>query len=286
MVASGQQRVGVKDDKIAALETATNHLRDLDRQRKEQNKVHSKINKIHTKLSQTGISKAEKYGEKLWVKLRGLYMQAKALAEQEETTSCNCIKALDLYLAPAQGPSNRKKPDASEQKRKRVKQDVESARLTSPSVPPRTQVDYSAISLGDQVAARVSDDDAEKDDWIVVKVTRYERETNKFEVIDEDPGDDEDSGHPRKYKLPASCVIPFPKRTDPSSAPDFPVSSQVLAVYPGATALYRAVVVSPARKRKSDDYLLQFDDDEEEGELPKRPVVFYYVVHLPEGHRQ
>lgn len=52
----------------------------------------------------------------------------------------------------------------------------------------------------------------------------------------------------RKYKLPMSCIIPFPKKNDPSSVPDFPPGRHVLAVYPGTTALYKATVVSPPRK--------------------------------------
>ena len=56
--------------------------------------------------------------------------------------------------------------------------------------------------------------------------------------------------HFRKYKLPMSCIIPFPKKGDASSAPDFGQGRQVLAVYPGTTALYRATVASH-RKVKS-----------------------------------
>lgn len=33
-------------------------------------------------------------------------------------------------------------------------------------------------------------------------------------------------------------------------------------------------------------YLLEFDDDEEEGSLPQRVVSFHKVVALPDGHRQ
>lgn len=33
-------------------------------------------------------------------------------------------------------------------------------------------------------------------------------------------------------------------------------------------------------------YLLEFDDDEEDGSLPQRSVPFHKVVPLPEGHRQ
>lgn len=33
-------------------------------------------------------------------------------------------------------------------------------------------------------------------------------------------------------------------------------------------------------------YVLEFDDDEEDGSLPQRVVPFHKVVALPEGHRQ
>lgn len=33
-------------------------------------------------------------------------------------------------------------------------------------------------------------------------------------------------------------------------------------------------------------YILEFDDDEEEGALPQRIVPFHKVVALPDGHRQ
>ena len=33
-------------------------------------------------------------------------------------------------------------------------------------------------------------------------------------------------------------------------------------------------------------YVLEFDDDEEDGSLPQRTVPFRKVVPLPEGHRQ
>lgn len=52
----------------------------------------------------------------------------------------------------------------------------------------------------------------------------------------------------RKYKLPMSAIIPFPKRNDPSPTLDFPTGRHVLAVYPGTTALYKATVVNGHRK--------------------------------------
>ncbi|KAJ7519384.1 hypothetical protein O6H91_20G036100 [Diphasiastrum complanatum] len=271
----------------AAVEAANQNLKELDRLRKEQDIIIRKINKIHERLSQTPPETAERYAEKLWIKLKGCYLEAKSLAEKEESISSQCITQLDTLITPAQTAPHRRKPDVPEQKRKRMKADAESSRLNSPAVLPRMPVDYSSISVEDQVAARVTSMDADKDEWIVVKVIRFDRDTNKYEVIDEEPGDDEENGQ-RKYKLPPPCIIPFPKRTDPSTALDFGTGSQVLAVYPGTTALYKATVVGPHRKKKSDDYILEFDDDEEDGVagLPKRPVPFYHVVQLPEGHRQ
>ncbi|GMP29421.1 hypothetical protein CsSME_00004529 [Camellia sinensis var. sinensis] len=174
--------------------------------------------------------------------------------------------------------------EGNEQKKKRMKADSDILRL-SPSM--RNQLDALASLKGEQVAARVTQENAEKDEWFVVKVIHFDRETKEFEVLDEEPGDDEEGGGgQRKYKLPVSHIIPFPKQNDSTSAQDFPTGKQVLAVYPGTTALYRATVVQP-RKRKTDEYVLEFDDDEEEdGSMPQRVVSFDRVVGLPEGHRQ
>ncbi|WZZ36330.1 hypothetical protein YC2023_019731 [Brassica napus] len=142
---------------------------------------------------------------------------------------------------------------------------------------------------GEQVAARITADDAEYDEWIVVKVINFDRETKEVEVFDEEPGDDEEIGGQRTYKLPMSCILPFPKRTDLSNTQEFLPRKQVLAVYPGTTALYKAVVISTPRKYDHIRYLLEFDDDEEDGTLPQRTVPFHYVVavlHAPSNNPQ
>jgi SAGA-associated factor 29 len=270
----------------SSYESVNANLKILDNLRKEQEIVISKINKMHQKLSQAFPESIERINDNVLLKLRSHYIKAKDLAEKEEHISNAIIVQLDALL-PGQSLSHRKKLEVSEQKRKRIKADVEPARLTSPSAMLRTPPEHANVLIGEQVAARVTPENADKDDWIVVKVIRFDREANKYEVIDEEPGDDEESGQ-RKYKLPPSCIIPFPKRTDASTAADFPTGSQVLAVYPKTTALYKAAVFASHRKRKNDDYLLEFDDDEEDGcdGLPKRSVPFYHVVQLPEGHRQ
>ncbi|WRX20839.1 SGF29 tudor-like domain - like 1 [Theobroma cacao] len=168
-----------------------------------------------------------------------------------------------------------------------MKSDSDISRL-SPSM--RSHIEACVSLKDEQVAARVTSD-AEKDEWFVVKVINFDEKTKEFEVLDEEPGDDEEGSGQRKYKLPVSCIIPFPKRNDPSSTQEFPAGRHVLAVYPGTTALYKATVISTPRKVTvpvihCHQYLLEFDDDEEDGALPQRTVPFHKVVPLPEGHRQ
>ncbi|XXG41829.1 hypothetical protein AAC387_Pa01g2211 [Persea americana] len=209
--------------------------KDLDRLRKEQEEVLLEINKIHKKL-QTTPEMAEKSVDTLLLKLRALYVQAKELSENELNVSNALVGQLDALLQSGLSAAQRKKIEVNEQKKKRMKTDSDLSRL-SPAA------SMTASLKGEQVAARVTPDNAEKDEWFVVKVIHFDREAKEFEVLDEEPGDDEESIQ-RKYKLPMSRIIPFPKRGDPSSAPDFPHGKPVLAVYPGTTALYKATVVN------------------------------------------
>lgn len=258
------------------------HSKELDQLRKDQEVVLIEINKMHKKL-QTSPEVVEKPGDTSLLKLKNLYTEAKELSETEVRVSNILLAQLDALLPPGP-PGQRRRIEGNEQKKKQKKNDSDISRV-SPSM--RNQLDNCASLKGEQVAARVTTEESDKDEYIVVKVIHFERETREFEVLDEEPGDDEEGGGQRKYKLPMSHIIPFPKRSDASSAPDFPTGRAVLAVYPGTTALYKATVVNANRKRKTDDYLLEFDDDEsEDGSMPQRTVPFYNVVALPEGHRQ
>ncbi|KAK9036103.1 hypothetical protein V6N11_078120 [Hibiscus sabdariffa] len=287
--------------------------RELDRLRKDQEEVLVEINKLHKKLQASKIldffpftfkfhdlapEVVEKPGDSSLSKLKTLYIQARDLSEKEVTVSNLLLSQLDALLPSGPPGQQRRKMDGNDQKRKRMKSDSDISRL-SPSM--RSHIEACVNLKDEQVAARVTSD-AEKDEWFVVKVINFDEKTKEFEVLDEEPGDDEEGGGQRKYKLPASCIIPFPKRNDPSSTQEFPAGRQVLAVYPGTTALYKATVISTPRKVMVPvisiistrqicsgfyfTYLLEFDDDEEDGALPQRTVPFHKVVPLPEGHRQ
>ncbi|XP_042418488.1 SAGA-associated factor 29 homolog A-like [Zingiber officinale] len=255
--------------------------KELDQLRDEQEKVFQEINKIHKKL-QTNPEIVEKSGDVILGRLKNLYCHAKDLCESEVSASTTLMNQIDCLIQSGVSAAQRKKIDIT---KKRMKPDSDNSRFP-PAPSMRSQLELAANLKGEQVAARVSDDNAEKDEWFVVKVTNFDKDTKEFEVLDEEPGDDEESTQQRKYKLPASHIIPFPKKNDPSSAPEFQPGRHVLAVYPCTTALYKATVVNSHRKRKTDDYLLEFDDDEEDGSLPQRSVPFYKVVPLPDGHRQ
>ncbi|KAG5527152.1 hypothetical protein RHGRI_028162 [Rhododendron griersonianum] len=276
-------------DAAGLLETS----KELDLLRKKQEEVLQEINKLHKKLQSTP-EVVEKPGDNSLSRLKMLYTQAKELAESEVNFSTHLLGQLEVLIPPGPPGQQRRRIEGNEQKKKRMKADSDMPRL-SPSM--RHQEALANLK-GEQVAARVTQENAEKDEWVIVKVIHFDRETKVIEVLDEEPGDDEEGGGQRKYKLPMSHIIPFPKRSDSTSAQDFGLGKQVLALYPGTTALYRATVAQQRKvrnrfihvcyiQRKIDDYVLEFDDDEEEdGSLPQRLVPFHRVVGLPEGHKQ
>nr|VDD26297.1 unnamed protein product [Brassica oleracea] len=260
------------------------NTKELDRLRKEQEEVLVEINKIHKKL-QSSPEVVEKPGDTSLPRLKNLYIQAKELSESEVTVSNIRLAQLDSLLPSGQQRGKldglrfydacndiTEVAEGNGLKRKRMKAESDVTR-----VPPstRNQIEAYASLKGEQVAARITADDAEQDPWFVAKVIHFDRETKEVEVLDEESGDDEEGGGQRTYKLPMSCILPFPKRNDPSTTQEFLPGKHV---YPGTTALYKATVVSTPRKRKSDEYLLEFDDDEEDGALPQRTVPFHKVA--------
>ncbi|KAL6558365.1 hypothetical protein OROMI_018715 [Orobanche minor] len=164
----------------------------------------------------------EEPGDYSLSRLKLLYTQAKELSETEASIATQLIEG------------------SEQQKKKRLKPDSDVLRL-SPSM--RSHLESIANLKGEQVAAMVSQEDAGGDEWFVVKVIHFEKETREFEELDEEPGDNEESGGPIKYKLPMTHIIPLRKRTDLSNVQDFPPGRHVLALYPETTALYKATVV-------------------------------------------
>ncbi|TKY63182.1 SAGA-associated factor 29 like [Spatholobus suberectus] len=188
------------------------------------------------------------------------------------------INQIDALLPTGPQGQTRRRIEGNEQKRKRVKTESDISRLTSTM---RNQLEVCASLKGEQVAARVTPRNADKDEWFVVKVIHFDKESKEFEVLDEEPGDDEESSGQRQYKLPMGNIIPFPR--------------VMILLVPKISLLenmFWQSIQEPLHFIKQQlfkaiaDYLLEFDDDEEDGSLPQRTVPFHKVVPLPEGHRQ
>ncbi|XP_058180264.1 SAGA-associated factor 29 homolog A-like [Rhododendron vialii] len=255
--------------------------KELDRLRRVQEEVLLEINNMHDRI-RSSPEVLQRYGDIFLTRLKMLYTQAKELSESEVNISTQLLGQLDAFMPPGAPWHQRRRIEPNEPKRKQLKADSDIS-THSPSV--QKHLDTLSSLTGEQVAARVTNG-SEKEEWFVVKVLHFGRETREVEVLDEEPGDDEEGGSQRKYKLPISEIIPFPKRNDIPGVQDFRPGEKVLALYPDTTALYKATVVQP-RKRKTDDYVLVFDDDEDEdGSLPQRVVPFHRVVGLPEGRGQ
>uniref|UniRef100_A0A7N0TP45 SGF29 C-terminal domain-containing protein n=1 Tax=Kalanchoe fedtschenkoi TaxID=63787 RepID=A0A7N0TP45_KALFE len=234
-------------DAAAIIESA----KEIDRLRDELKEVIQEINKLHKKL-QTTPEVVERPGDNTLSRLRYLYTQGKELSQNEENVSNQLLKQLDALLPS--GPSGKQKrrigtAEGNDLKKKRMKTDSDIQKLSTSM---RNHLDIYANLKGEEVAARVRVE-GDKEEWLVVKVQSFDRETRLFEVVDEEPAEDEEGGVQRKYKLPTSHIIPFPKKTEPGSAQDYPPGRPVLAVYPGTSALYKATVVNANRKRKTDE---------------------------------
>ncbi|BBH00465.1 SGF29 tudor-like domain-containing protein [Prunus dulcis] len=156
--------------------------KELDQLRKEQEEVLTEINKMHKKLQATP-EVVEKPGDNALAKLKALYVHAKELSENEMNVSNLLLSQLDALLPSGPPGQPRRRMEGNEQKRKRMKNDSDISRMSPPC----------------EVAARVmvTTEDAEKEEWLVVKVLHFDKETRELEVLDEEPGDDEEGGGQR-----------------------------------------------------------------------------------------
>ncbi|OAE21787.1 hypothetical protein AXG93_2550s1250 [Marchantia polymorpha subsp. ruderalis] len=210
--------------------------------------------------------------------------------------------SLDLSVSPADyihemdasGKKDKEKAVAS--KTNNTPADDQMPSLTSESPVPSEATSQppspgSEISVGDEVAANVSSEGEETDVWIVARVVELLANGNMIHVLDEIP--DEVGASLKQFVLPQHHIIPFPNQSTAASIRSMiSKGSEVLAVYPDSTTLYKATVVD----HRGPDYLLEFEGDqnseEEEGcstdkhPMPLWIVPSHRVVPLPEGHRQ
>ncbi|KAM0063287.1 putative SGF29 tudor-like domain, SAGA-associated factor 29 [Helianthus debilis subsp. tardiflorus] len=113
------------------------------------------------------------------------------------SASSQLLCQLDALITSGPLGQQRRRMEGNEKKKKkRMKADPDVPRL---SLSLRNHLDHLANLKGKQVAARVTQEDDDKDEWFIVKVIHFDRETLELEVLDEEPGDDEPAG--KRYML-------------------------------------------------------------------------------------
>jgi len=136
---------------------------------------------------------------------------------------------------------------------------------------------------GDPVAAKVTG--RRSVEWILASVIQFFPEKNKYEVEDEDPGEEEDPLMKKRFLVSSKNIIFLPTKLPETwtASTEFPKGTFVLAMFPDTTSFYRAIVDQPPRKRAKHDYLLIFDDEEEmeDGKPKPRTVLPEHVVAFP-----
>lgn len=157
------------------------------------------------------------------------------------------------------------------------------------------------IPVGSTVAVRCRiDEEASAEEWIVATIVRgasagddgrwtYEVEDVEFEETASSPlrpGSAKGSPH-KSARRPVRIVVssdqlrrlPATEEEALASTADIKMRQRVLALFPGTTCLYAATVLStPARRKKTRDFLLKFSDDD----VPSRAIPARYVLRLEE----
>ena len=141
----------------------------------------------------------------------------------------------------------------------------------------QAQRDSDAVVVGDKVAARVGSD------WILVKVTKCFPQKDKYQVEDEDSGDDDDKGgskRGKKHMLGPHQICALPTRDEDHAS--YSAGFRIMAVYPGTTSFYPGTVMSSPRNQATARILIKFDDDEdpETGTTPEHRIPREHVLPL------
>jgi len=133
------------------------------------------------------------------------------------------------------------------------------------------------VPAGSAVAAKRRDDPPE---WILAIVLRHIPRLNKYKVVDADP--DEGPESRTYYIMPRKNLIPLPKWVPEqwNKSTQFSKNIPVLAMFPNTTSFYPATVQVGPKRRKNKNYVLVFEDDEEDGKKCRRAVSPRFVVSL------
>ncbi|KAI9480831.1 MAG: SGF29 tudor-like domain-containing protein [Benjaminiella poitrasii] len=131
------------------------------------------------------------------------------------------------------------------------------------------------LPKGTTVAAKQPKEKDKNEEWILAVVIQYHADKNKYQVEDVDQ---DDYGEKQRYMLSPRYVIPVRSSEEARSLPEIPAQKDVLALYPGTTCFYKAIVIAPPSKSKEiKNYRVQFEDDNDEVKY----VMPEHVLEMP-----
>jgi len=157
---------------------------------------------------------------------------------------------------------------------------ISTAPTELPHLLPSHLEDEDELKPGRLVAAQIAKVKRQQQ-WILARVVRYLRDKKKYEVEDEDPGDDLEHPVRKHYTVGLAHILALPKGD--ANDPEYPKDTMVFAVFPNTTTFYTAIVAAtPSKKKKNGEYMLRFaDDEDEQGHTPTRKVPVGHVVQSP-----
>jgi len=181
-----------------------------------------------------------------------------------------CVSRLDKLMEEMPSGESKKKKKAEYQR-------VITPLFFGPERPPPNYV----IPQNHLAAVRVCRERKEVA-WILARVVLFLEEEKKYHV--EDAEMDEQQSKKNRHVVHYLNTVPIPMEEPETLTKtyEFSKDSVVFAMYPGTTCFYRAIVLEAPRRRKGTEYLLHFEDDEDEtGETPSRSVDPRFVLPVP-----
>ncbi|ORX55642.1 hypothetical protein DM01DRAFT_1373383 [Hesseltinella vesiculosa] len=228
----------LEDEELSLWKEICTSLVKLETIQRDTSEVITNINKVHGSQSlENGVTSA------LQQKLRGYYKEGITLSTNEVKTIKDIIEKVSVLNALRNASEY-----SNDGKRKKRRHDEEKVANNGSSA---KKSKSQHLGIGISVAAKLPQEtkDARNEEWILATIIAYHADTNRYDV--EDVDQDETGKKPK---------------TDPR--PEISAGRHVLALYPGTTCFYKAIVVSPPSKNKEINeigvYKVQFEDDNNE----------------------
>ncbi|CAM0140136.1 hypothetical protein VKS41_005839 [Umbelopsis sp. WA50703] len=232
-------------------------LLKLENVQKESESIVTSVNKLHMSVDGVeGMSTSTSY------KLKELYSEGISASSTESKTITDVIEKLSVLIALRNASEN-----TSDPRRKKRKTEADDLKITSgPHAAKKSKLNNGGIiPIGTSVAAKQPKQKDKTEEWILAAVISYNSDKNKYHVEDVDQ---DETGTRQKYLVPPKNVIPIPSVAEVRQMPEIPAHTDVLALYPGTTCFYNAIVITPPSKNKdaasAGCYKVQFEDDNDE----------------------